>query len=406
MEGESVYVCLNRNKIKKFVLFSLCLILCSLILLNSISMKYCKDYREFEPRIVLQAVDPFLGHYPTNNFTSDIVFFDHFAFIACDKLGMLVLDIFDPTNPTLVSTYYQGAKVHRIFVKDDLAYLGCDSDGLQIVNISDPYSPSYISHLNWTYIQYPEAAGQIEVIGNFAYVCDLDDDFKVINVTDPYNPNLIGSCFFTSSARGLAIKDNYAYIAGWNNRLVVIDISDPTNPIEVFDDLSYISYAQGVQIKKDLIYISDWENGIHIYNISNPAVPVFVKTISMEHLLDINIFWQFAFVADTVLGMQIFNLHDPLNPFIEATYSNDDYTSRVVAYDEYVFVANGLNGLLIYDTYDLINQSLVITLPPETITNNYTSTTTVETGIMFTVSIIGMVIGITTIIMIRRKRKV
>jgi hypothetical protein len=358
------------------------------------------------------------SYYNTTSFAGDAVLVDDYVFLATESGGLEVLDVSNPASPVNVDTYIQGASIYRIIVKDDLAYLSCGPDGLQIVNISDPHNVAYVSHLNWTYTQNPESTAQMEIVGNYLYVCDVDDDFKVINVTDPFNPIMIGSCFFSSSALGVAVKDNFAYIGAWNNRLVTVNITDPTDPQVTADNYSPISYSIGVQVKYGLVYVADWENGIHIYDLTNPDVPTFVKTISMEKLRDIYIFWQYAFVSDSDFGLRVFNLHDPLNPVLENTYSNGGYTSRVIVYEELTLVANGLNGLLIYDTFELIKDSLTITLPPETITlppetitlppetSTINQTITVTAGIFIGTSVFLVITGFTIAgIILRRKRK-
>jgi len=362
-----------------------------LLLCNHDNQKIVSNQKENNVTQIMNfESNQLLSYYNTSSFAGDAVLVDDYVFLATEIGGLFVLDISDPTQPISVEHYIQGANIYRIVVKDDLAYLSCGPDGLQIINISNPLDVVYVSHLNWTYTENPESTAQMEIVGNYLYVCDVHDDFKIINVTDPYNPTLIGSCFFLSSAMGLAVKDNFAYIGAWNNRLVVINISDPTNPQVTFSNYTTISYAIGVQIKDNLVYVADWENGLHIWDITTPETPVYMNNFSMTKLRDITILNDFAFVADSDRGLHVFNLTDPLNPYIINTFSNAGYTSRVIAYNDYVLVANGLSGLLIYNTSDVI-----IPRPP---------TSSQGFGVFINTSIILIIFSI-SILVIRRKRK-
>ncbi|NHJ46145.1 MAG: hypothetical protein FK733_00020, partial [Asgard group archaeon] len=153
---------------------------------------------------------------------------------------------------------------------------------------------------------------------------------------------------------------------------------------------------------------ADWENGLHLYNISTPESPSFIRTFSMTKLRDITILSDYAFVADTDRGMHVFNLTDPTNPSIMYTYSNAGYTARAVAYVEYVLVANGLSGLLIYDTNEVIDPSPTSTPTPTetpTTTPTNTSTPTYLFGGVLVTSVLLITACFTIYLIVRKKRK-
>ena len=97
--------------------------------------------------------------------------------------------------------------------------------GLKIIDISDPSNPTLAGSYNTSGL-----AQGICVSGNYAYIADFVRGFLIIDVSDPYNPTLVGNYDTKGVAYGVFVKGNCAFIADGSNGLVIINISDPSNP--------------------------------------------------------------------------------------------------------------------------------------------------------------------------------
>lgn len=64
--------------------------------------------------------------------------------------GLVILDMADPTNPTVASIYEDGITggVHNMFATDDYLYALSDGDKFVIIDVRDPYNPEYVSEYN------------------------------------------------------------------------------------------------------------------------------------------------------------------------------------------------------------------------------------------------------------------
>jgi hypothetical protein len=85
------------------------------------------------------------------------------------------------------------------------------SSGLHIIDISDPSNPT----LKGLYDTPGDAYG-VAVSGNYAYVADRYSGLQIIDISNPSNPTFKGSYDTPEGARGVALSGNYAYVTACN----------------------------------------------------------------------------------------------------------------------------------------------------------------------------------------------
>jgi hypothetical protein len=182
--------------------------------------------------------------------------------------GLAIFDVTNPDAPVRIGSHPEAG---GITVSGGMAYLAQGSSGLRIVDVSNPSSPTLRGHLNT-----PGPAGELFVANGYAYVTAGDYGLLTIDVSDPWRPTLRASCNIPGTANGVAYKpDRWALVAG-SAGLHVIDITSPSRPIlrtsyQTAHSFSAISYAS------NLAYILDgdaWEaEGLRIVDVSNPSSP-------------------------------------------------------------------------------------------------------------------------------------
>ena len=69
-----------------------------------------------------------------------------------------------------------------------IAYVAADDLALQLINVSNPTNPSLLGSFNM--VGY---ASGISVVGSIAYVVAQYGGLQLINVSNPSNPSLLGS---------------------------------------------------------------------------------------------------------------------------------------------------------------------------------------------------------------------
>lgn len=166
-----------------------------------------------------------------------------------------IIDVSNPASPVIV-----GQTRHTDFVSIAMkisgsrAYLTNNGAGLIIVDVSDITNPTLISLTNLF-----TGGNRIDVVGDYAYVTDWSDNaLYIVDISNPLLPFVAGSISgpghpnYLDLAWGIYVKSNIAYVTAYNdNSLVLINVSDPTNPTllgEIHGAANSLSGAEDVWV--------------------------------------------------------------------------------------------------------------------------------------------------------------
>ena len=142
-----------------------------------------------------------------------------------------------------------------------------DGDGtgsLKVIDISDPSSPTLADTYDTT-----GRAKHTFVSGDYAYVADLFGGLVILDISDPTSLIHAGSISTSHQALDVTVSGDYAYVADEQSGLQVFDISDLSNPILQLDELlNGISSFEINENEPDYIYISTLRNNDFFYDIS------------------------------------------------------------------------------------------------------------------------------------------
>ncbi len=175
----------------------------------------------------------------------DIILVENYAFVAENSLGgegfyrgqVQVLDVSNPQSLKPVATYImpQRGSAIQLFSSENYIFVATGiSSGYPglILDILDPTAPSLVTMI--TGLEIP-----IGMNGNFAYsVIHFEDGTATIRVRDITNPNQIIQTDWDPSTYGwtfgwqgdVTFAENHAYFMD-SNLLRIIDISDPFYPV-------------------------------------------------------------------------------------------------------------------------------------------------------------------------------
>ena len=259
---------------------------------------------------------------------------------------LLVLNVSDASNPVLLgrSDVLVGV-VMDVFVSGNYAYLADDHVGLQIIDVSDPNNPSWAGEY-----QTSGNGRGVAVAGNYAYVADYYDGLEIIDVSDPNNPSWVSEYLTSGNARGVAVAGNYAYVADYSYGLQIIDVSDPDNPLWV-GEYQTSGYAQGVAVAGNYAYVADCYDGLQIIDVSDPDNPLWVGEYQTSgYAQGVTVAGDYAYVA-AYSGLQIIDVSDPDNPSLAGVYQTSGNGRSVTVAGDYAYVAD-YSGLQIIDVSD------------------------------------------------------
>lgn len=212
----------------------------------------------------------------------DVEIVGDYAYLASDADGFQIVDLSDPTNPTVVSGLATSQFAEGIAVSGDYAYLTDHSgvliggdDGLHIIDISDPLNPFFIGHYSAL-----DSAADVDLIGDYAYVISHHEAISIIDVSDPSTPvlvdNISGLPTYTSGYTDIEISGEYAYITNGNFGLTILDVSSPENP-NIVTQINEPGFEQSVTVVDSYAYVTtDFGTGLYVIDITNPAEPIMV----------------------------------------------------------------------------------------------------------------------------------
>jgi len=325
-----------------------------------------------------------LSHGPTDVFVSS-----GFAYVAWSDLGggLQIVDISDPSSPTLRASYGLPGNAWAVHVSGNLAYVANGASGVQIIDVSDPNSPALRSSYNpvgevWS----------VFVSGNLAYVAG-QAGLGIVDVSDPTSPTLRSLSSEVSWAGVVFVSGNMAYVgrSGMPNYLTIVDVSDPSSPTScgsyefdterpfdfyVSNGLAYLAYVGWPYAQLEIIDVGnpwqprlvgsctlpDWDDvGVSVSGgfayVAGPGLSIiaveqrFVGSYDTPgHAGGLFLSGTLAYVADgTTGGLQIIDITNPTSPTLWGSCDTPGGARAVAVSNGLACVADGPAGLQIID---------------------------------------------------------
>jgi len=328
----------------------------------------------------------------------DVTVQGDYAYVAARDVGLMVVNVADPANPTLVATTTGILDAMAVDVAGGYAYVAERNPYMRIVDVSDPLSPtvvgSYRPGVSGWYIRdvtvsgtvayagysyhlftvdvttptqpvelgrYATRANGVEVVGTVAYVAAGGDGFRLIDVSEPTTPTLVGTYDTPYSAMASAISGTVAYVADGGTGLLSIDITEPMTPTEIGRQ-DTPGVAQDVALSGPYACVADSSRGVRILDIGNATAPSEVSAYDLPSASrSVAVSGTHAFVgeyyyssgASESLGvLRSIDLSSPTTLTQTDLYTLPDRGIDVVVQGPYAYVAANGSGLQIVDVSD------------------------------------------------------
>ncbi len=317
---------------------------------------------------------------------------DH-AFLADGETGLRIIDISDPPHPSLISRYDTPGFCNSVRVVDDFAYLTDGDHGIWIVDVSDVLNPTLLGGEDT-----PGNATDIAVVEDWAFVADGAHGVQRINISDPSNPSSYGY-IDTPDVDWLMIRDQVLIVKAISHYILFIDISNLTNPQllntiivpESLSDLSFVGdymlvstvypgsiwiFANAGNAQFDSVGVFRLEDEYYLSNLSqfdtyllcsssqyifslniiNPSQPRIIGNVENNGFAqNVTLAGNLVFIADGDDGLQIYDISDPRDPSFVGYYDSPGYSYAVAVRGDYAFLADGNSGVAILDISDPSN---------------------------------------------------
>ena len=221
---------------------------------------------------------------------------DTTLYIAADRQDLILLDITNPTNPTLLATIETGFRTRDVRAHGDNLFVVNRSTGLLIYDISTPTNPTLRSStplVGWN--------DKVEFNHDYSIAAVTSGPFDtyLIDLTDLDSPNVISTITplstdtSTAGITSASFDGNHLYTAEYHLGYRIWNITDPANPaLLAHHDFSYTQngfpsgtlepLAYKVQPMNNQLLIANGNNGFAIYNNVDPLQPFFEKYYATE----------------------------------------------------------------------------------------------------------------------------
>lgn len=236
----------------------------------------------------------------------------------------------------------------------EFLYIAEGTQGLVVADISDPRQPSVVTTLLPT---DASGGGNLELSGDHAYMQAFDDSVFVIDISDPLRPVEAGK--ITDLIYDYVIAEDVLY--GINGLFYIFDLSVPSSPRKV-SGLDLEVSLKSVAAWGDLVFLGAFLDGLYIIDVSDPVAPV-----QIGHHEEYTIYALTA--ADGLLYMMtlddllILDIADPTQPRLRGRHASSCqqsvYEISVIGERAYV---SGDGCVEVYDVSDAESPDLVATL--------------------------------------------
>ncbi len=209
---------------------------------------------------------------------SNIALIGDIAYLAASDSGMVVMDISNSNEPTVITVADTLGWVHSVATSDDhlfVLHTGSQytdtGEALTIFDISGPLDLDYVA----TILIPGSWPNDVVVEGGYAYV-GMQDQIQVVDVSVPANPILAGEVGTLGFVLSMAIDSNLLVAAsvGAESHVEVFSIDSPTAP-QTRGSVETLDWAWDVAVVGSYAYVADdpmdcrlWIYRTRIYRLS------------------------------------------------------------------------------------------------------------------------------------------
>ncbi len=293
-----------------------------------------------------------------------------YALVAMKNEGLHIVNVSNPENPKVVSSYRKG-RIVDVTISGTNAWLADLDCRIRVLDISNILSPCEVRVLDRSGpYEYTEA---ITIDGFLVCVCNLREGLSFFDVSQADNPQEVGGYDAAGQSYALALDGDYLYSAQYEDGMQIIDIKNPQSPLKIgcYDtdgavwDISLTSlHSQSVQQgeKSEQVHkastdkmgfyacVADDVGGFWVIDVTEPTSPkLSSKYKTPQYARGISSCGSYAYVANYSGGLSIMDISDPTSPKEMGRYESVGYVWDVECIDGYCYLAGAEAGLLVID---------------------------------------------------------
>jgi hypothetical protein len=265
----------------------------------------------------LRKTPPVAATFEVQGGAFDVAISEGLAYVACDQTysssaGLEIWDVATPETPVFrgrIDTPGWGGP--RVDASGSFACLA-DDTGLYVIDVGDPTRPTLAMTLTlFNFTLDVALRGDVAyVVGGYPFEMIVVDLSRLGN-----RPVRSRHPMATGGWTAAVIGD--LLCVGTQNRLFLFDVDDPRSPVLLTNLWVGSRVLNIAPVGETLLYVATHQNDVVIVDISDPAVPVLLGSFATAgEPTAIGVGKRYGFIADNFAGVQIVDVADAENPRI------------------------------------------------------------------------------------------
>ena len=309
--------------------------------------------------------------YNTPGTAQDVLVDGGIAYVADGSAGVTILNVSDPTDITFIGSI-DTYDARELALQGNTLFVADFSGGTKILDVTNPQHPTFVHQIATTTFciaVYGEVLYLGRGNGMEAYSITMH---SVSGPTLPWVSN-----YDVYDAWDVAVQGNIAYVAGGADGFYTLDITNPRNPV-LLDRIQHTGTVNyySVEVQGEFAYIEDLHNNAWIsFSVLDTSDILMLDSVTYSQGFDFVVSGDVLYIADGTLGLYLMNISNPYNlgPNLGSPYSDgSNYTSVwVQGHTVYATATGASSGLYVYDARDLSNlvliDSITLTYPRDVV---------------------------------------
>jgi hypothetical protein len=164
-----------------------------------------------------------IGHFDVGGKAQGIAWHHNKLFLAAVN-GLHIIDVTNPRQP-FAAGFLPNPGI-SVATDDSYAYLGTATGGVQIIDLSNPSAPTVVSSFG-----IPDTVQELTVHGKYLYAAGTRAGLRVIDVFDPLHPQEAGYFRTNDRAYDLILDHQYIYLTDQNDGLYILEFVGTTGNV-------------------------------------------------------------------------------------------------------------------------------------------------------------------------------
>ncbi len=270
------------------------------------------------------------------------------AYVVDANNHCFAVDATIPAAPTLASSLVLTDAVGSSVVLDGRhAYVPALEAGLLVLDIADPSDITLIRSLP---VPIPGQSVRAALIGRTLYLANGLAGFQALDVTTPESPVVQSDWPLAIRACDVAIANSLACVAAGENGLRLYNIANPAAPTWIGWSTNALN-ARCVALAGQTALVGDGQYGLKVFSVANPATPALLGSWTGPDLASVSrVGLTGAYgVACDGRTVGLFDLSTPAHPTLVATRSTPAFAFDMAVAGSRVYLACGAAGLMVFE---------------------------------------------------------